>query len=87
MLALRGTFGGLVATFKKGELWLIAIFLFFYYFSPGLSTPLYYVMTDDLKFSQGYIGALGSITSAGWVVGALCTNGCSVDCLPNGFCN
>jgi MFS family permease len=28
-------------------------------------------MTDDLKFSQGYIGALGSIGSAGWVVGAL----------------
>ncbi len=70
--ALRGTFGGLVATFKKRELWLIAIFLFFYYFSPGLSTPLYYVMTDDLQFSQGYIGALGSIASAGWVIGALC---------------
>jgi MFS family permease len=69
--ALRGTFGGLVATFKKRELWLIAIFLFFYYFSPGLSTPLYYVMTDDLQFSQGYIGALGSIASAGWVIGAL----------------
>jgi MFS family permease len=69
--ALRGTFGGLAAAFKKRELWIIAIFLFFYYFSPGLSTPLYYVMTDDLKFSQGYIGALGSIGSAGWVVGAL----------------
>ena len=69
--ALRGTFGGLAAAFKKRELWIIAVFLFFYYFSPGLSTPLYYVMTDDLKFSQGYIGALGSIGSAGWVVGAL----------------
>jgi MFS family permease len=69
--ALRGTFGGLAAAFKKRELWVIAIFLFFYYFSPGLSTPLYYVMTDDLKFSQAYIGALGSIASAGWVVGAL----------------
>jgi MFS family permease len=69
--ALRGTFGGLAAAFKQRELWVIAIFLFFYYFSPGLSTPLYYVMTDDLKFSQGYIGALGSIASAGWVIGAL----------------
>jgi predicted MFS family arabinose efflux permease len=28
-------------------------------------------MTDDLKFSQGYIGILGSIGSAGWVAGAL----------------
>src|ERR1700735_2626165 len=28
-------------------------------------------MTDDLKFSQSYIGILGSISAAGWVVGAL----------------
>lgn len=69
--ALRGTFGGIAAAFKKRELWIVAFFLFFYYFSPGLSTPLYFVMTDHLKFSQAYIGALGSIASAGWVVGAL----------------
>jgi len=69
--ALRGTLGGLVSTFKNRELWIVGIFLFLYYFSPGLSTPLYYTMTDSLKFSQGYIGILGSIASAGWVVGAL----------------
>ena len=45
--------------------------MFLYYFSPGFATPLYYHMTDNLKFSQGYIGILGSIASAGWVVGAL----------------
>jgi MFS family permease len=28
-------------------------------------------MTDGLKFPQGYIGILGSISSAGWIVGAL----------------
>ena len=69
--AFRGTFGGIAAAFKKRELWIVAVFLFFYYFSPGLSTPLYFVMTDHFKFSQAYIGALGSIASAGWVVGAL----------------
>ncbi len=69
--ALRETFGGVAAAFKKRELWILGIFLFLYYFSPGLSTPLYYVMTDNLKFSQGYIGILGSIASAGWIVGAL----------------
>lgn len=69
--ALRATFGGLTATFRKRELWVLGIFLFLYYFSPGLGTPLYYVMTDDLKFSQGYIGILGSIGAAGWVIGAL----------------
>ncbi len=71
VVALRGTFGGVAAAFKKRELWFVGLFLFLYYFSPGLSTPLYYVMTDDLKFSQGYIGILGSIASAGWIVGAL----------------
>jgi MFS family permease len=69
--ALRASFHGLVAAFRKRELWVVGFFLFLYYFSPGLSTPLYYTMTDNLKFSQSYIGILGSIASAGWVIGAL----------------
>jgi len=68
---MRSTLDGLVASFRRRELWLIAAFLFLYYFSPGLSTPLYFTMTDSLKFSQAYIGILGSISAAGWVVGAL----------------
>jgi predicted MFS family arabinose efflux permease len=68
---MRSTLDGLVASFRRRELWLIASFLFLYYFSPGLSTPLYFTMTDSLKFSQAYIGILGSISAAGWVVGAL----------------
>ena len=68
---MKDTLHGLVSTFKRRELWVVAAFIFLYYFSPGLSTPLYYHMTDELKFSQAYIGVLGSISSAGWVVGAL----------------
>ncbi|HTV36344.1 MAG TPA: MFS transporter [Xanthobacteraceae bacterium] len=68
---MRRTFAGLLASFKRRELWVIGVFIFLYYFSPGFGTPLYYHMTDSLKFSQGYIGILGSIASAGWVVGAL----------------
>jgi MFS family permease len=71
MQGMKATLGGLVATFKRRELWIIGIFVFLYYFSPGLSTPLYFTMTDRLKFSQAYIGILGSLASAGWVVGAL----------------
>ena len=55
--ALRGTFGSLVAACKTRELWIVGFFLFLYYFSPGLSTPLYYTMTDNLHFSQGYRSA------------------------------
>jgi len=68
---LKNTFRGLVAAFSSRKLWIVALFLFLYYFSPGFGTPLYYHMTDELKFSQGYIGILGSIASGGWVVGGL----------------
>jgi MFS family permease len=68
---LKATLNGLVSAFKRRELLIVAAFIFLYYFSPGLSTPLYYHMTDDLKFSQAYIGILSSIAAAGWVVGAL----------------
>jgi predicted MFS family arabinose efflux permease len=68
---MKDTFESLKASFRRRELWLIAGFLFLYNFSPGLSTPLYFTMTDSLHFSQAYIGILGSIASAGWVLGAL----------------
>lgn len=68
---MKRTFASLLAAVTLRELWLIALFLFVYYLNPGLGTPLYYHMTDDLKFSQEYIGILGSINSAGWIAGAL----------------
>jgi MFS family permease len=71
IVGMRATAHGLAAAFKRRELWVIALFIFLYYFSPGFATPLYYHMTDKLKFSQAYIGILGSIASAGWVIGAL----------------
>ena len=77
--ALRATFGSLMTAFRKRELWIVGLFLFLYHFNPGLNTPLYYHMTDNLKFSQGYIGVLGSIEAAGWIVGALLYRACFED--------
>ena len=71
LAGMKNTLRGLLTAFRRRELWIVAVFLFLYYFSPGLSTPLYYHMTDDLGFSQAYIGVLGSVTAAGWVFGAL----------------
>jgi MFS family permease len=68
---LKSTFRGLAATFAMKELWLIGAFLFLYYLNPGFGLPLYYYMTDTLKFSQAYIGILGAVNSAGWVAAAL----------------
>jgi len=68
---MKDTFEGFKSSFRRRELWLIAGFLFLYNFSPGLSTPLYFTMTDSLRFSQSYIGILSSISALGWIVGAL----------------
>jgi MFS family permease len=71
MQGMKATFHGLISAFRRRELLIVAAFIFLYYFSPGLATPLYYHMTDELKFSQAYIGILTSIAAAGWIVGAL----------------
>jgi MFS family permease len=70
-LEMQRTFQSVVTALKSAKLYLIALFLFLYSFAPGFGTPLYYFMTDDLKFSQSYIGVLGSIASLGWIAGAL----------------
>ena len=66
----------LLAAFRMRSLWIVALFLFLYWFSPGFHTPLYYHMTDNLHFSQGYIGILGAISSAGSICGALVYRHC-----------
>jgi MFS family permease len=68
---LKNSFRGLVAAFRSRKLWIVAVFLFLYYFNPGFGTPMFYHMTDDLKFSQEYIGILTSISSGGWIVGGV----------------
>ncbi len=66
-LEARAPFQSLVAASTSARLYLVALFLFLYAFAPGFGTPLYYFMTDELKFSQSYIGILGAIASAGWI--------------------
>ena len=67
----RRALRGFLATFRSRTLWLIAAFLFCYYFSPGFGTPLYFHMTDTLHFSQATIGLLSSVSAGGWIVGGL----------------
>jgi MFS family permease len=68
---LKRRLASFLGTFRNRTLWLIAGFLFCYYFSPGFGTPLYYEMTDHLKFSQDFIGLLSAISATGWVAGGL----------------
>jgi MFS family permease len=68
---LRRALRGFLDTLRSRTLWLIAAFLFCYYFSPGFGTPLYFYMTDHLRFSQATIGILSSVSAGGWVAGGL----------------
>jgi MFS family permease len=68
---LKRRLASFLGTFRSRTLWLIAGFLFCYYFSPGFGTPLYYEMTDRLKFSQDFIGLLSAVSAIGWVAGGL----------------
>jgi MFS family permease len=71
MEALRERLSALLSVFRNRDLWFVAAFLFLYYFSPGFGTPLYFQMTDRLKFSQGFIGELSAIAAGGWIAGGL----------------
>lgn len=56
--------------FKNRTLWIAGAFLFLWNIVPSFGTPLYYRMTDELKFSQEFIGILGAIGAGGSVLGA-----------------
>jgi BT1 family len=71
LASLRARLRALIAAFRTRNLWLVGGFLFLYYFSPHFGTPLFFHMTDQLRFSQGFIGVLASVGSAGWIVGGL----------------
>lgn len=55
----------------RNRLPILALFLFLFMFRPGIGLPMYFHMTNDLEFSQKFIGTLNSIGSVGAVCGAL----------------
>lgn len=69
--AFRARARALLNAFRTPALWMVAGFLFLYYFSPGFGTPLYFQMTDRLGFSQAFIGLLSSVTAGGWIIGGV----------------
>jgi MFS family permease len=68
---LSDTRNSLQQATRSRSLWLVAGFLFFWNFSPSLGTPLLYYQTDVLGFSKIFIGALGAISNAAGIIGAL----------------
>jgi len=53
------------------EIWLVAALIFFFNFSPSFGPAFLYYQTDVLKFDQQFIGVLASLSSIGYIVGAV----------------
>jgi predicted MFS family arabinose efflux permease len=69
---LRETWHGITSAVTHRDLWVVTGFIFFWTFSPSIGIPLFYFQTDTLKFSQQFIGLLGSLAAAAGIVGAAC---------------
>lgn len=69
--SLRETGTALWQAAQSRTVWIVAGFLFFWNFSPSLGTPLLYYETDILRFSKVFIGALGALSNAAGMLGAL----------------
>lgn len=67
---IREAWRGIRSAVRDRTMWVVAGFVFFWTFSPSIGIPLFYYQTDALKFSQQFIGLLGSLTAAASIVGA-----------------
>jgi MFS family permease len=66
----RDAWAGIRRAVRDRTVWVVAGFIFFWTFSPSLGVPLFYYQTDTLKFSQQFIGTLGSLMAGAGIVGA-----------------
>src|SRR3989454_426710 len=66
----REAWRGIRSAVRGRTMWVVAGFIFFWTFSPSIGIPLFYYQTDTLKFSQQFIGLLGSLGAAAQIVGA-----------------
>ena len=69
--AFRETWGAIRGAARSREIWLVAGLIFFFNFSPSFGPAFLYYQTDVLKFNQQFIGNLASLSSLGYIVGAL----------------
>jgi MFS family permease len=55
----------------RRDLWLVAGFILFFFWTPSFGAAFFYYQTDVLGFSQPFIGALASLGAAAGILGAL----------------
>jgi MFS family permease len=69
--AFRDTAAAIGAARRGRDIWMVAGFIFFYTFSPSFGPAFLYYQTDQLGFTQQFIGRLAALNAAAAVVGAL----------------
>jgi MFS family permease len=68
---LRMTGAALRQLLRSPAVWLVALFIFCWDFSPSFGVALYFHESKTLQFSQSLIGQLGAWNAAGMVIGAI----------------
>ncbi len=68
---LRTILGEMSALVGSRRLLLVAAFLFCFTYNPGLQTPLYFHLINELGFTQDFVGVLGAAAASGSIVGVL----------------
>ncbi len=68
---VRTILGEMSALVRSRRLLLVAAFLFCFTYNPGLQTPLYFHLTNELGFTQSFVGTLGAAAASGSIVGVL----------------
>ncbi len=69
-LAMRATGRAIRQALAHRDMWVVAGFILFWTFSPSFGPAFLYYQTDTLRFSQQFIGTLGSLAAAAGVAGA-----------------
>jgi predicted MFS family arabinose efflux permease len=69
--AFQETAVAIRAALSGRDIWMVAGFIFFYTFSPSFGPAFLYYQTDELGFSQQFIGRLSALNAAAAVLGAL----------------
>jgi MFS family permease len=67
---------------RSRQVWIMAGFLAFWNVTPNFSLPLYYHMSDQLQFEQGFIAQLHAIGAAAAAVGAYAYRKYLVEAIP-----
>src|SRR5437660_6773078 len=65
------TWRAIRAAVSGREIWLVAGFIFFFWFSPSFGPAFLYYQTDTLNFSQQFIGRLAALGAVSQIAGAV----------------